>query len=242
MRNPTEGFSQRSKLDNDIVFCPRSDEWTRSENTPPAEREMPLRVVRWLKGWVHRMFKGDYNVTIIGIRTGRVHVDGHPLVSNKFQDWMVVTYPVGTTRVWYVLPATTLAGMKYYETPMNRRGTAQLPSKMHKALWEQGLHKGKRALVQANKVEVVRDADGDKYHDWDGEIYRGNFGINFHTANEKGTSTQVDGWSAGCQVTNISQVTFEHLLNTLAMCEQFTGYKTYSYLLLDDTNGTLDPL
>lgn len=181
------------------------------------------------------IFTGLYNVSIIGVRTPRQ--DNR--VSDRFQDYAYFTWeePRGDdiVRVWFEIPITTLAGKKMYRHPLNSKGTAQMPAGFHKSIWERGKHKrSKPALVQTGaKVTVLRDNDGDKYHDWDVGTHRGWFGINFHTANAAGTSVIVGGWSAGCQVTNITQDAFEVILRHLKHCESKTGFFKYSYFLLD---------
>jgi hypothetical protein len=210
--------------------------------------------------WIHlaveaqckkSLFRGLYDVSIVGYRTKRED----DRVSDEFQDLLMFTWEYPTThklspkeddydankydydvqRVWYVVPATTLAGVSMYENPINRDGTAQVPVGFHKRVWKRGSHKGKDALVQrAGKIKVVRDKDGDKFHDWEGEIHEGYYGINLHTANKAGTSTMVGGWSAGCQVTNIPQKEFEKLLYRLKDIERLTKFNTYSYFLVEN--------
>lgn len=188
------------------------------------------------------LFTGFYNVSIIGLRTER---EGYK-VSDVFQDWIVMTWVKkfrsdsmvegGKCREWYVMPATTLAGAKYHKTPMNRLGTAQMPLGYQKGIWRVGKHKGKNALTQTgNQVKVIRDNDGNDTHDFRGAVHTGWYGINLHTANVAGTSTIVGGWSAGCQVTNISQSAMTKLINKLKYCEKRTSNKTYSYFLLEWT-------
>jgi hypothetical protein len=203
--------------------------------------------------WIHKaaeaqckksLFRGLYDVSIVGYRTKREDNK----VSDKFQDLLMFTWEYPTThklspnwedydveRVWYVMPATTLAGVSMYKNPINRNGTAQVPVGFHKRVWKIGSHKGKPALVQrAGKIKVVRDKDGDKFHDWEGETHEGYYGINLHTANKAGTSTIVGGWSAGCQVTNVSQKEFYQILYKLRAIERLTNFTTYSYFLVED--------
>jgi hypothetical protein len=188
------------------------------------------------------LWKGFYNVSIVGLRTPRKDNK----VSDKFQDWIVLTWITkyganklvkDESRVWFVIPATTLAGTKYHKNSLNTLGTAQMALGYHKGIWKRGTHKGKPALTQiGNQVTVIRDSDGDDVHDFKGDdatTYIGWYGINFHTANKAGTSTVVGGWSAGCQVTNISQNLMGKLLARLKECEKYTAYSTYSYFLIE---------
>ena len=185
-------------------------------------------------------WKGYHNVSIIGLRTDRESNK----VSDRFQDWILFTWKtklgatIGrtnqTVREWYIIPATTLAGIKMYKNPINAYGTAQVPLGFHRQIWKIGQHKGKNALSQiGNQIRVIIDNDGDEYHDFDdAKAYIGWYGINLHTANKAGTSTVVGGWSAGCQVTNISQPLMTKLINKLKVCEKRTAYNKYSYFLL----------
>lgn len=221
------------------IFVPDGKYW---KDTP--ERECPIQLegikLQMKEQTGRELFKGEYNATIIGLRTPRKDNK----VSDKFQDWIVITWvrPVrsyrglgkGKCREWYIMPATTLAGVKMHEKPINRLGTAQMPLGYQNGIWMIGRHKGKNALVQTGaKVRVIRDNDGDATHDFEGSTHTGWYGINFHTANKAGTSTIVGGWSAGCQVTNISQPLMTKLIQKLKYCEQRTGFNKYSYFLLE---------
>ena len=67
-----------------------------------------------------------------------------------------------------------------------------------------GLHQGKyEALTQAKPLKVYRDNNrDDKYDLIESNVHEGIFGINIHRATkwEGKKSTQIDKWSAGCQV------------------------------------------
>ena len=96
-------------------------------------------------------------------------------------------------------PITTDPGTYWRENPMNVNGTAILKEAQHRGMWKVGLHKGQYpALQQHKKCTVIRDNDGDGTLDFDGAEDHGLFGINHHKAGKD--STQVDKWSAGCQV------------------------------------------
>lgn len=75
-------------------------------------------------------------------------------------------------------------------------------------LWHYGLHHGKvPALLQlGSKILIYRDGDKDNKSEQVGSVYSGYFGINFHPnnydLNSKLTKTEINGWSAGCQVPN----------------------------------------
>ena len=84
---------------------------------------------------------------------------------------------------------------------MNVKGTAILVPGQYRGSHKIGLHRGKyKALVQTGgRVCVYRDNNKDDILDMDPATEQdGYFGINLHKAGSH--STEVDKWSAGCQV------------------------------------------
>jgi hypothetical protein len=74
-------------------------------------------------------------------------------------------------------------------------------------LWLYGLHLGKmKALKQVNNIIVYRDGDKDLKSEEIGKPITGIYGINFHTCNfnelSKAIPSEINNWSAGCQVAN----------------------------------------
>ena len=91
--------------------------------------------------------------------------------------------------------ATTLPGVFYEQNPMGAYGAARLLP----GLWnfKRGLHKGNPALIQNEKMALLRDSDKDYEFDWDSDMFQvGFFGIDNHA----GGGMAVGKWSAGCQV------------------------------------------
>lgn len=91
--------------------------------------------------------------------------------------------------------ATTMPGVPYVEDPVNEKGAARLVP----GLWtfKRGLHKGNEALVQNEKMVLLRDTDKEYDFDWDTDYLQvGFFGINNHA----GGGLKVGKWSAGCSV------------------------------------------
>jgi peptidoglycan hydrolase-like protein with peptidoglycan-binding domain len=86
--------------------------------------------------------------------------------------------------------------MYYTQNPEDRFGVARLVP----GLWtfKRGLHKGQYpALVQNEKMVLLRDTNEDFNFDWDSDYLQvGFFGINNHA----GGGMSVGKWSAGCQV------------------------------------------
>lgn len=145
------------------------------------------------KGYVF-FDKGEYNLNIIGIRKS-----GN-LITNGFDDYIVVIYKNkrGWQKIYY--RATTEPGSYYMYTVPNKIGTAIMVPGQYRGAYKIGKHQGKyKALVQVKPVKVYRDANKDSYYDMEPEtIQNGVFGINIHKAGN--ASKRIDKWSAGCQV------------------------------------------
>lgn len=104
--------------------------------------------------------------------------------------------------VWesLICSGTTDPGKYWLENPENVHGTAILKPGQHRASHKVGLHKGEyRALVQNAPLPVWRDSNKTDSYDHTSDDY-GIFGINIHRANPDATSTEINKWSAGCQV------------------------------------------
>jgi hypothetical protein len=135
-------------------------------------------------------------------------------------------------KVW---PGTTDPGTYWLNNPMRTEGTAILKEGQYLDCWKLGLHNGKyMALIQTgNQVKVYRDGDRDNVLEMAPDsVMEGWFGINMHRATVNGESTQVNKWSAGCQVT---AVTADHD-EKVELAEQQTaqtGRDTYSNTLMD---------
>ena len=136
----------------------------------------------------------NYNLNLIGVRS-------KDNTSNKFNDLMVVMWFYGGEWNRLNFNITTDPGVYYRENPININGTAILKEGHHKGLWTIGKHKGQyEALTQTSKATVYRDDNKDDVLDFDCGTQSGLFGINCHRSNQNVTSTNVDKWSAGCQV------------------------------------------
>jgi len=172
----------------------------------------------------------SYNLNIIGVR----RVEG--ATPNKFDDTIAVIYR-NKQKDWEVFtaPITTDPGYYWLEDPMNVKGTAILVPDQYRGVYKIDLHLGKyEALCQrGGEVRVYRDDDRDRRHDMDeSTIDTGYFGINIHRAGRR--STQVNKWSAGCQVFSRSDefATFMDLAHLGA--EKFGEFFTYTLLLETD--------
>jgi hypothetical protein len=134
-----------------------------------------------------------YDLNIFGIRT--LNDD-----ANRFNDIVGVMYMREGKWVCFQFPATTDPGVYYRQNPINVEGTAILVPGQYRGSHKVGTHKGYVALQQKKPLRVYRDSDGDDDLDFDVPTEEGIFGINIHRSNSKRASTQVDKWSAGCQV------------------------------------------
>ena len=172
-------------------------------------------------------FRGDYNLTLVGIRS----IDRD---SNEFNDRLAVIYELDRKQVMHVFPMTTDPGVYYRENPMNVTGTAVLKPGHYPSCWAIGAHQGKyQALVQRGDMTVYRDGNHDDAIDMDEvSLQTGLFGINLHRANDKYSSVLVDRWSAGCQVL-ANPLDFD-LLMALVKKSAATYGQRFSYSLLTE--------
>ena len=156
-----------------------------------------------LKSKGYKYFTNDkgYDVNIVGIRNS----DTHGKVTNKFDDTLTLSYKdLNGKWVYNEYKATTDPGSHWEKNLLNKDGVAILKPGQYRGSHKLGLHQGKyEALRQKSPVKVYRDDNKDGDYDLIEEnVQEGVFGINIHraTAREGGKSTQIDKWSAGCQV------------------------------------------
>ena len=143
---------------------------------------------------------GDYNLNIVGVRNGETGTE----VTNKFDDFLTLSYKVDGEWNYHCFDATTDPGKHWVENIMREEGVAVLKENQYRGSHKIGLHQGKyEALRQQKPVQVYRDNDLDGNYDLlEENVQEGIFGINIHRATkwEGKKSTQIDKWSAGCQV------------------------------------------
>jgi hypothetical protein len=149
----------------------------------------------------YRWFEnGDYNVNIVGIRNSETKNK----VTNKFDDCITVSYKKNGEWKFYCFECTTDPGTHWVENIMRKEGVAVLKEGQYKGSHKIRKHQGRyEALGQQRPVTVYRDANKDGTYDLsDDNTQTGLFGINIHRATMYAgkKSTQVDKWSAGCQV------------------------------------------
>jgi hypothetical protein len=158
-----------------------------------------LQIEQTVKAKGYKWFEnGNYNLNIVGVRNSSTNEE----VTNKFDDLLTVSYK--TENIWNFRQwgCTTDPGKYYTENLLNPDGVAILVPGQYRSTYSIGLHQGKyEALKQMKPVQVYRDNNKDNFYDMQpDDIQEGIFGINIHRASATGTSTQIDKWSAGCQV------------------------------------------
>tara|TARA_R100001224_G_scaffold100117_2_gene71075 strand:+ start:1590 stop:2210 length:621 start_codon:yes stop_codon:yes gene_type:complete len=144
---------------------------------------------------------GDYNVNIVGIRNSLTKNE----VTNRFDDLITVCYKVGGEWNYHEFDCTTDPGTHWVENCMiPEKGVAILKEGQYRGSHKIRKHQGRyEALGQCRPVTVYRDNNRDDVYNLNTEkTDTGLYGINIHRATKYAgkKSTQVDKWSAGCQV------------------------------------------
>ena len=156
--------------------------------------------------------KGNYNLNIVGIRNSSTGSE----VTNKFDDKITLSYKTGETYddngniltpgIWqfHSYDCTTDPGTHWVENIMRKDGVAILKPGQYRGSHIIRKHQGRyEALGQDRPVSVYRDDNRDQWYNLREEaVQEGLFGINIHRATKHAgkKSTQIDKWSAGCQV------------------------------------------
>lgn len=179
---------------------------------------------KWFEG-------GDYNLNIVGIRNS----DTGGVVTNRFDDKVTVSYSIGGEMMYHEFDATTDPGSHWEKNLLNKDGVAILKPGQYRGSHMIGLHQGKyEALRQKKPVKVYRDNNKDGKYDLNEEnVHEGIYGINIHraTANEGGKSTQIDKWSAGCQVI-AANADFKQLMELANKAKDLYG-NSFTYTLIE---------
>jgi hypothetical protein len=141
-----------------------------------VQKAVELKDYRWFEG-------GDYNLNIVGIRNSST--EGK--VTNKFDDWVTLSYSVNGELKYEEFRATTDPGSHWERNLMNKDGVAILVPGQYRGSHTIGLHQGKyEALRQKSPLKVYRDNNKDGVYDFSEEsIKEGIYGINIHRATSK---------------------------------------------------------
>ena len=142
---------------------------------------------------------GDYDVNIIGVR----NTETAGVLTNKFDDWITLSYTIDGKEYYECWEATTDPGESWMDSPLSEKGCAILVPGQYRGVYKIAKHGGRyEALCQRwGKVRVYRVSNRDECYDTDdATIQEGYYGINIHRSNPKRPSKQINKYSAGCQV------------------------------------------
>jgi len=190
-------------------------------------------IVSVMRSKRYRVFEdpSGHDLNLVGIRNSDSH-------ANRFDDWLTVFYWFDNVWNLFAFPGTTDPGTYYRENPMNVRGTAIMKPGQYRRAYRVGRHSGYKALQQAGPITVYRDNDKDSELETIGaDEDTGMHAVNIHRASRKRASTQVDNWSAGCQVVQDPDQ-FDFLLTLCDRgAEKFGNSFTYTLLEERDFSG-----
>jgi hypothetical protein len=180
------------------------------------------------KGYAWFESQKDFDVNIVGIRNSATGAR----LTNRFDDWMTASFKINGVWQYHIWPCTTDPGITHtVQKLLSPKGVARLVPGQYRGAYQIGLHQGKySALVQRLPVLVYRDANRDLNYDT-GKMEEGMFGINIHRSSPSGVSTQVDGWSAGCQVFS-SINDFNRFMRIANSAREIFGNK-FTYTLIE---------
>ena len=180
----------------------------------------------------YKYFTGEeYDINIIGVRNSETKGK----VTNRFDDKLTISYKVDGKWQYHEFDCTTDPGTHWVENILNDKGVAILKPGQYRRSHKLRLHAGKYlALGQKENVTVYRDNNRDTNYDLDeSKTDTGLFGINIHRASkyEGRKSTQVDKWSAGCQVI-ASNDDWHEFLDICQAAREIHG-NSFSYTLIE---------
>jgi len=180
----------------------------------------------------YKYFTGEeYDINIIGVRNSETK----DKVTNRFDDKLTVSYKADGEWQYHEFDCTTDPGTHWVENMMNDKGVAILKPGQYRRSHMLRLHAGKYlALGQKENVTVYRDNNRDANYDLDeSKTDTGLFGINIHRASkyEGRKSTQVDKWSAGCQVIAAND-DWHEFLDICQAAREIHG-NSFSYTLIE---------
>ncbi len=191
-------------------------------------------IERAVKAAGHKWFdsQGDYELNIVGVRnttTGNA-------VTNRFDDFITLSYKVNGEWKFWSWPATTQPGDDYVVDPLVGKGVAILKPGQYLDSHKIRKHAGSYdALGQNGRVSVYRDDNKNLLYDTvESTVETGLFGINIHRSSPSGTSSRVNKWSAGCQVfSNIDN--FNQFMSICRAAKARHGNR-FTYTLLLSSN------
>lgn len=157
----------------------------------------------------HRVYTGgDYDLNVVIER-------GPSRTAGSMDDVIHVVYRLGDGWICESFPCSADPGKVYLRTPVNPAGTAIIKAGQYPGLWQEGLHRGRPALVQVGPVTVGRDGDRDDQIEPVGS-FTGVYAINLHDDAGAGADA-----SAGCVV--VSKATIARVLE-LVRAQRSAGH------------------
>ena len=184
--------------------------------------------------WFNDDTNKDYDVNIIGVRNSETKGK----VTNCFDDKITISYKIDREWQYHEFNCTTDPGTHWVENVINDKGVAILKPGQYRGSHKLRLHGGKYlALGQKKPVTVYRDNNRDSKYDLDeSKTDTGLFGINIHRASkyEGQKSTQVNKWSAGCQVIAAND-DWHEFLDICQAAREIHG-NSFSYTLIESND------
>jgi len=163
----------------------------------------------------YKYFTSDkgYDVNIVGIRNS----DTYGEVTNKFDDTLTISYKDSDGKwVYNEYKATTDPGSHWEKNLLNKDGVAILKPGQYRGSHKIGLHQGKYDMIEEN-------------------VHEGIFGINIHKAGKfVNGSTQIDKWSAGCQVLS-KESDFNEFMEICRKARDIWG-NSFTYTLIESND------
>lgn len=138
---------------------------------------------------------GDYKLNMIGIRSNN-------RLTNAFDDVMHLLYKVNGSWIHKIYKITTDPGRDYLVGSKTKSFGAAI---LVPGQYRYRIGKHKETYVALNPIDgcdVYRDKNKDEIYDFDKTTIspKKNYAINIHRSNPNRKSTEVNDWSAGCQV------------------------------------------
>lgn len=188
------------------------------------EKAVKKKSYKWFEG------AKDYDVNIVAVRT----MSTGKKVTNKFDDWITISYKVNGKWEFYCWKGTTDPGTKAVKQFSNPRGVARLIPDQYRSAYTIRKHAGKYdAVCQQEPVSVWRDKNKDMTFD-EVEKQTGIFGINIHRSNPKTESEYVENWSEGCVVFKAAK-DFNKFMEICYKAKDIHGNK-FTLTLLESTD------
>ena len=182
--------------------------------------------------WFEDANDKGYDVNIVGVRNNKTK----GRVTNAFDDHITISYKVDGEWHFHCYKCTTDPGTHWVKNVLNDEGVAILKPGQYRGSHKIRKHQNRyEALGQQKPVTVYRDNNKDGNYDLV-ETDTGLFGINIHRATKYAgkKSTQIDKWSAGCQVI-ASSADFDTFMQ---ICNKARGRwgNSFTYTLINSSD------